>query len=671
MFTEEGRTRLRNFRTRLRTYLIVCAIIGAVVGGLYWRLWMWNSFRPLEKVYFPAYIVATLKTWLLPETNTGKYTMLSYARPGGGFRMLNDEQVYLERDAEGHAIRNEDGYVFHAYEGQKIPAFEWKKLSMPDKEAERVFRAWIYKNSLLGLFEGACIVGLIVMIGGTGLLIATDQMKNRRYERGKRVRGSQLVEPRRYAHAHKQADGLALAVKMLTPEGVIRRFINWMNDEEPTYELRMKRTEEAQGALILGDIGSGKSQILHRYLEQIARRTDEAAIVYDPACEFIQTHYRPQRGDIILNPLDRRAPFWSPEFECRRRNKIDYLTLADSFFPGRGERTPSTERFFNDAARDIFARMLEQHPDPEQLVVWLSSEKKIRELTKGTELAHYIDPEAKGQKGGVLATLGKVGKTLRLLPTSGECNATFSLSRWVEERRGWIFLTSNKETEERLRPLYAAYLDLLMRRLLSVDAAVGRARPVKLIVDEVHTLEYLPTLYKATTEGRKFGLHLIQGTQNKAQYDARYGQDATTMLSCPRYTILLRCKEPDSARWLSQLIGEEELEKPRTGVTASASDWGRDSINYASQTERRAVVSREEIAGLPDLAGYWKYGNEVVPFKFVFWAWKRIAEGFIPRPSTGPDPAPESETTIPEDGAPEGTNEAEEGNVWELLKEEN
>ena len=81
---------------------------------------------------------------------------------------------------------------------------------------------------------------------------------------------------------------------------------------EPTWALRMKRSEEAQGAMILGDIGAGKSQIIHRLLRQIAERNNEAAVVYDPACEFVKAHYNERRGDVILNPLDERSPFWSP-----------------------------------------------------------------------------------------------------------------------------------------------------------------------------------------------------------------------------------------------------------------------------------------------------------------------------------------------------------------------
>jgi hypothetical protein len=512
---------------------------------------------------------------------------------------------------------------------------------------ERWFRSSIYGGTgLPTLFLPALVACLVVALLGMAAAIMVDQRLNRKYEEGKKLRGSRLVAPALYEREVDGADGLGLLVKSMEPENCLRRATRRLSRMgEPAWKLRMKRSEEAQGMLILGDIGSGKSQIIHRFLRQMAGRDNEAAVVYDPACEFIKAHYDPGRGDVILNPLDARSPFWSFVFEQRYRT--DTAIFAESFFPGRKpERMGQSELFFLNASREIFARMLEFEPHPEQLISWLSDETVIDKMVAGTELAHYIVPKAASQRGGVLGSLAKGGKTLRILPRAEECEFDFSLTEWAVARKGWIFLTSTKETEEQLRPLYAAWLDLLMRRLMSVDEAWGRQHPVKLIVDEVHTLEYLPTLYKALTEGRKFGLHLFQGTQNKHQYDDHYGQAAPTMLSCPRYTIILRCKEPDSAEWLSKLIGEEEIERPRTGVTASVSDQGRDSINYSSQMERRAVVSREEIANLTDLAGYWKYGEMVAPFRFDFTPWRKVAEGFVPRQTLAPArPVIKQETT--------------------------
>jgi hypothetical protein len=600
LFTEEGRTRLRNFGLRLWSYLLVFLALGAIAGAFVFALWTQGGMGPLERLYFRQYVKATATSWILPN------------RPGNYALLVN------ERDETSL--------------GAGIDRPRWRRARVRNSEMERWFRHSIYGGTgLPSLFVPALVACLVVTLSGAGAAVAVDQRLNRKYEEGKKLRGSRLLAPAQYERELKGADGLGLLVKNIRPESGPRKFARRLARRvEPGWKLRMKRSEEAQGMLILGDIGSGKSQIIHRFLRQIARRDDEAAVVYDPACEFVKAHYNPRRGDVILNPLDARSPFWSFVFEQRYRT--DTAIFAESFFPGRKpERMGQSELFFLGASREIFARMLEFEPHPEQLISWLSDETVIDKMVTGTELAHYIVPKAANQRGGVLGSLARGGKILRVLPRADECEFDFSLSEWATVRKGWIFLTSTKETEEQLRPLYAAWLDLLMRRLMSIDEAWGRQHPVKLIVDEVHTLEYLPSLYMALTEGRKFGLHLLQGTQNKHQYDDHYGQAAPTMLSCPRYTIILRCKEPDSAEWLSKLIGEEEIERPRTGVTASVSDQGRDSINYSSHTERRAVVSREEIANLTDLAGYWKYGDMVTPFRFDFKPWRKVAEGFVPR----------------------------------------
>ena len=44
----------------------------------------------------------------------------------------------------------------------------------------------------------------------------------------------------------------------------------------------------------------------------------------------------------------------------------------------------------------------------------------------------------------------------------------------------------------------------------------------------------------------------------------------------------------------------------------------------------------EQIANLPDLSGYWKYGELVVPFKLDFAPQAEVAEGFSPRQSLAP-----------------------------------
>src|SRR5205814_7668871 len=73
-------------------------------------------------------------------------------------------------------------------------------------------------------------------------------------------------------------------------------------------------------------------------------------------------------------------------------------------------------------------------------------------------------------------------------------------------------------------------------------------------------------------------------------------------------------------------------ERPRIGTTATVQANGRDSINYSTFTERRLVVSKEQIMALPNLHGYWKYADSVVPFRIEPRDRPTVAPAFIQRP---------------------------------------
>jgi len=72
------------------------------------------------------------------------------------------------------------------------------------------------------------------------------------------------------------------------------------------------------------------NQTIRQLLRKVRER-GESAIVYDPAMDFVSESYSPASGDLILNPLDQRCPYWS---FC---NEIDHdetaATIAAAFLP--------------------------------------------------------------------------------------------------------------------------------------------------------------------------------------------------------------------------------------------------------------------------------------------------------------------------------------------------
>src|SRR5262249_30295298 len=148
---------------------------------------------------------------------------------------------------------------------------------------------------------------------------------------------------------------------------------------------------------------------------------------------------------------------------------------------------------------------------------------------------------------------------------------------------------------------------------------------------EDHSSKRLPGLSTDLVEGRKYGLKLVVGTQNKAQFEEDYGRKPATMLSAPHLRILFRCNEPESARWVTHMIGAEEKKRPRNGTAATVQANGRDSIKYSTYAERRSVVSKEQIMALRNLHGYWKYSDAVVPFRIQPVKREQVAHAFIRR----------------------------------------
>ena len=94
--------------------------------------------------------------------------------------------------------------------------------------------------------------------------------------------------------------------------------------------LAIPRRIESSHLLIMGDSGTGKSALIRQLLRQLEDRGD-SAIVYDPALDYTPQFYTPERGDVILNPIDTRSPYWSPGDELR--HEAEALTLATSLFP--------------------------------------------------------------------------------------------------------------------------------------------------------------------------------------------------------------------------------------------------------------------------------------------------------------------------------------------------
>ena len=154
-----------------------------------------------------------------------------------------------------------------------------------------------------------------------------------------------------------------------------------------------------------------------------------------------------------------------------------------------------------------------------------------------------------------------VADSLKLLPEKDGTSSTWSAAEWSRQRQGWIFVTSIPSTRKQLRPLISMWLDMLILRLM--NEGKHSARPLWFVLDELASLHHLPQLHTAITENRHCGNLLVLGFQGRSQVEAIYGHVAEAMFSQPATKIFLRTSEPKAAQWISEFLGNVELERLR------------------------------------------------------------------------------------------------------------
>ena len=376
--------------------------------------------------------------------------------------------------------------------------------------------------------------------------------------------------------------------------------------------------------MIMGDTGAGKSVLQRRILTQVAER-GETAIVYDPALEYTPQFFNADRGDVILNPLDARCPYWSPSDEVL--HDAEALTLATSLFPEK----PHENTFFVEGPRKIFAHLLTLKPTPDELVRWMSHEEELDRHVRGTELEAFVYRGAGPQRGGVLGALNMVAGSLKLLPRESDAKQRWTTEEWARKKTGWLFLTSTPRFRERLLPLTSLWLDTLVLRLMNQgDPAVRHAW---FVLDELASLQRLPQLHTALTENRKSGNPVVIGFQGRSQLEVRYGHESESMLSQPATKIFLHTSEPRAAKWISDTIGEVEMERVKETVNTHPLKLTK-SRSYHTERRTEPLVLPSEISGLERLHAFLKVDNMVVPFGFPYTAPLKSQQGFIPRASS-------------------------------------
>jgi hypothetical protein len=650
---------------------VILLLIGLPILPLPLAAVFWLVTPPLQNYYLISYLDSTERR--SQPAATSKVEWLYKTAPGRKPELVSEADVV--------SATGDKGSKLPVKLSPSAAADGWRGVvkSPPQKvdsaKLEQYLETYVYDGKSLWRMFLQPLLWFAAAVFFLLAIRASWKGRSKHEERhGRRTKGPELFPAFGWNRAGK-ADGIRFQLRWGGQSS------SWITRLPfgPSYSV--PRRLESSHIMLMGDTGSGKSSAIRQLLRQVQQR-GESAIVYDPAMDFVGEFYSPVRGDLILNPLDARCPYWGLGDELERPETA--ATIAAAFLPDKEYE----KGFFTDGPRRILAHLLKKKPQPRDILKWMADPDQMARMVKGTPLAALIDSAAPAQRAGVLSSLNMVADSLELLPEWDEAHGkTFSTAEWYTERKRWVFLTSSPGYREKILPLHSVWLDLFILRMMGY-CEDPKVKPVWFVIDELASLNKLPQLHTALTENRKYGNPVVVGFQGRSQMEKRYGQDAEAMLSQPATKVFLKTSEPRAAKWVSEAIGEIEVERLKESRSMGLL---RSKKSFALEIATKPLVMASEISGLEPLCGFIKQENRVVPVRFALAKKRTKQPAFIERkrpevaprpveqapampalpPATSPPPKKRAAPAAPQAApplAPAPTAKPKEAYVWDESK---
>lgn len=407
--------------------------------------------------------------------------------------------------------------------------------------------------------------------------------------------------------------------------------------------------EEARHFLFAGATGTGKTTAIWALLDQVERR-GQHAFVHDVDGGYVARYYRPERGDLILNPFDERCAYWNPFSDVRSASDAD--RLAGFIVAKPGGSGGAGDDVWYDQARIVVAavirRLWEQGrgnvPELTRALRDMTPDE-LAELTRGTEAARVFQKDAEKATASVLFCLAEAAKivgTMKAVPGDGPSvsfDDFYAALPGIECAKPWIFLASRKRNFAAARPLLGCWLDCAVAAIL--ERPIKGAPRAWLVLDELPALPRAAGLLTLLPEGRKFGAACVIAFQAIGQLRSTYGQhEAGTIVGQTGTQLVMRLGDPESTKWATELLGRSEVEEHRSSASLDSDAW-TDKGSLSTMRQTKAIVLDSEIGHLPALTGFLRLSGLPIARVTIGRAHMEradIAEATVP---IAPRPAPE------------------------------
>ncbi len=364
--------------------------------------------------------------------------------------------------------------------------------------------------------------------------------------------------------------------------------------------------DETKHFKIIGTTGTGKTTVIRELLTGALNR-GHRAVIADPDGGYMKLFLQPARGDVILNPFDRRSARWDLFGEIDEPHNADQLSrslISD---------VDGDERVWRAYARTFLTSVLRQmrragEHDLRRLYWYLvlAPAEELRKLLHTTPAAAFL-----GQDNG------KFFESVRSVATS-HLAAIEHLSVQSEGElfsvsgKGVLFLPYRAGQVAALRNLISTWMRVAIFEAMEAEE---RDQGLWFVVDELDAIGAIDGLKDALARLRKFGGRCVLGFQSIAQVRGTYGDaEASTIVENCGNTLILRCSASEyggTAEFASRLVGKREVvwkglshSRPRGLLGAM-----KEIRTTSEQRYTEDAVMASEIEQLPDLAGFLKLAS--------------------------------------------------------------
>jgi hypothetical protein len=405
-------------------------------------------------------------------------------------------------------------------------------------------------------------------------------------------------------------------------------------------------TQEVKNCLIVGMVGSGKSQAIYNLLfgnfdkkgKKISKGIvdfSEPMIIYERKGEdFLGSLYRREK-DLLFDPRDIYCIKWNIfEDMLNEENEIEE-SMVDFFVSSICPISDSKSAHFEEQGSSVIKALLlavagsgkasnkylidyiKSYPTPkelrEALINYGDDNQVIGALTINSE--EQLD----NQGNSVFATCNKVFKNLSNRAFYYE-ESNFSVRKFIkslEDEKSDIrlFIVNTSLSEGAYNTYFSLFFTLIFKHILSLKNS--HIRRIHLILDELMSLasnknlgKFLITkLIETLAESRSKGLNTVLAFQALSQLSEIVGENLLKSLFQMCGTkIIMQYSEPQGAKLLSQFLGEKEIDRKKFGVN-KANNLSGDRVNENEEEKIKKIVLESEFANLEPLNGFIKVGN--------------------------------------------------------------